>query len=43
MASTLDSYAPVKGEISRRLTGSLVAFETGETTAYGIGGVQDRG
>ena len=40
---TLDSYAPVKGEISRRLTGSLVAFETGETTAYGIGGVQDRG
>ena len=43
MASTLDSSAPVKGEISRRLTGSLVAFETGETTAYGIGGVQDRG
>ena len=43
MASTLDSYAPVKGEIPRRLTGSLVAFETGETTAYGIGGVQDRG
>ena len=43
MASTLDSYAPVKGEIARRLTGSLVAFETGESTAYGIGGVQDRG
>ena len=43
MASTLDSYAPVKGEISRRLTGSLVAFATGEPTAYGIGGVQDRG
>ena len=43
MSSVLDSYAPVKGEIERRKTGSLVAFETGETTAYGIGGVQDRG
>ena len=43
MSSVLDSYAPVKGEIERRKTGSLVAHETGETTAYGIGGVQDRG
>ncbi len=30
MASVLDSYAPVKGEIERRKTGSLVAFESGE-------------
>ena len=30
MSSVLDSYAPVKGEIERRLTGSLIAFETGE-------------
>ena len=29
MASTLDSYAPVKGEISRRLTGSLVEVYAG--------------
>ena len=43
MASTLDSYAPVKGEIERRQTGSLVAFETGEACAYGLGGIQDRG
>ena len=43
MASVLDSYAPVKGEIERRLTGSLVAFETGEACAYGLGNVQDRG
>ena len=43
MSSVLDSYAPAKGEIERRKTGSLVAHETGETTAYGIGGVQDRG
>ena len=43
MSSVLDSYAPMKGEIARRKCGSLVAFETGETTAYGLGGVQDRG
>ena len=43
MASVLDSYAPVKGDIERRQTGSLVAFETGDATAYGLGGVQDRG
>ena len=43
MASVLDSYAPVKGDIERRQTGSLVAFETGEATAYGLGGIQDRG
>ena len=30
MSSVLDSYAPMKGEITRRLTGSLIAFETGE-------------
>ena len=43
MASVLDSYEPVKGAIPRRATGSLVAFETGEACAYGLGGVQDRG
>ena len=43
MSSVLDSYAPMKGDIERRKTGSLVAFETGDTTAYGLGGVQDRG
>ena len=43
MASVLDSYEPVKGDIERRLTGSLVAFETGEACAYGLGNVQDRG
>ena len=43
MASVLDSYAPMKGEIARRQTGSLVAFETGESCGYGLGGVQDRG
>ena len=43
MSSVLDSYAPMKGEIARRKCGSLIAFENGDTTAYGLGGVQDRG
>ena len=43
MSSVLDSYAPMKGEIARRKYGSLIAFETGDTTAYGLGNVQDRG
>ena len=43
MASVFDSYAPVKGEVVRRGTGSLVAFETGEAVAYGLWNAQDRG
>ena len=43
MASTLDSYAPVKGEIERRGSGSLVAFESGDACAYGLFNAQDRG
>ena len=43
MASVFDSYAPFKGEVARRSTGSLVAFETGETNAYGLFNAQDRG
>ena len=43
MASVFDSYAPMKGEVKRRNTGSLVAFETGEAVAYGIFNTQDRG
>jgi GTP-binding protein len=43
MASVFDSYAPMKGEVHRRNTGSLIAFETGEAVAYGIFNVQDRG
>lgn len=36
-------YAPFKGEIPGRSRGSLVAFERGETTPYGIFSLQDRG
>ncbi len=43
MNSVFDSYQPFKGEISRRHTGSLVSFETGEAVGYGIFKIQDRG
>ena len=43
MASVFDSYAPYKGDLNRRNTGSLVAFETGESVSYGLFNAQDRG
>ena len=43
MSSVLDSYAPMKGDIERRKTGSLVAFETGEACTYGLYNAQERG
>ncbi len=43
MSSVLDSYAPMKGAIERRLTGSLIAFETGEACSYGLFNAQERG
>ena len=36
MASVFDSYAPYKGDISRRGNGSLISFETGESITYGL-------
>ena len=41
--SVFDSYAPYKGDITRRFTGSLVASEAGESTSYGVFNAQDRG
>ena len=43
MSSVLHSYAPMKGEIERRLVGSLIAHESGEAVAYGLGAAQERG
>ena len=43
MASVFEKYAPMKGEIQRRSTGSLVAFETGEAVTYGLYNAQERG
>ena len=38
-----DGYAPYKGDMYYRKTGSVIAFETGEATAYGLFNAQDRG
>jgi len=43
MSSVFEKYEPHKGDIARRLQGSLVAYETGEAVAYGLFGAQDRG
>ena len=43
MASVFDSYAPYKGELTRRNSGSLVAHETGESVTYGLWSSQERG
>ncbi|MEY8415099.1 translational GTPase TypA [Tissierella praeacuta] len=41
--SIFDSYAIYKGEIPKRKLGSLISFETGESTAYGLHSAQERG
>ena len=38
-----DGYEPYKGEIAYRATGSLIAFESGESVAYGLFSAQERG
>ena len=43
MASVFDSYAPYKGELSRRNSGSLISFETGDSVTYGLWAAQERG
>jgi len=41
--SLFDSYQPLKGEVLNRNRGSLVAWEDGKATAYGLFNAQDRG
>ena len=43
MGSVFDSYQDYKGEIPRRSTGSLIAFETGDSITYGLYNAQERG
>lgn len=43
MNHVFDSYEPFKGDIAQRPVGSLIAHETGQTTAYGLFAAQDRG
>lgn len=41
--TVFESYEPQKGEIQKRFTGSLIAYEDGEATSYGLFNAQDRG
>jgi len=43
MAHRFLDYEPWKGEIERRMNGSLIAMETGTAFAYAIDKLQDRG
>jgi len=43
LSPLFDGYKPVKGDMPRRRTGSLVAYETGEAVTYGLHSAQDRG
>lgn len=40
---TFDGYEPFRGEIPERQRGSLVSFETGETSTYGLFNAESRG
>ena len=41
--SVFMGYEPFKGEITKRFTGSLVSFDTGDAVGYGLFKVQERG
>jgi len=43
LSSVFFEYQPYKGDITRRYTGSLVSFDTGEAVGYGLFKIQDRG
>ena len=43
MASVFECYAPYKGDIPTRTTGSLISFETGVAVVYGLYNAQERG
>ncbi|MEG2349116.1 MAG: translational GTPase TypA [Hungatella sp.] len=43
MNTIFDDYAPFKGELNYRKTGSLIAYESGESITYGLYGAQERG
>ena len=43
MSHLFKEYGPWAGDLSTRVTGTLVATEAGETTAYALEGTQERG
>lgn len=43
MNTIFDGYGPYKGDLAYRKTGSLIAYESGETITYGLFNAQERG
>ena len=43
MSHLFKEYAPYAGEITTRITGTLVSMETGVTTAYSLAAIEERG
>ncbi len=43
MSSVFEKYDVERGEVTKRFTGSLISYEDGEATSYGIFNAQDRG
>lgn len=43
MNHVFECFEPYKGDVEERESGSIVSFETGETSAYGLYNTQDRG
>ena len=43
MNQLFDGYDEYKGDIEQRKRGSIISFETGESTGYGLWNTQDRG
>ena len=43
LSAVFAEYQPEKGEVTKRFTGSLIAYEQGVATSYGIFNAQDRG
>lgn len=43
MNTIFEGYAPYKGDLSYRKTGSLIAYESGESITYGLFAAQERG
>ena len=41
--SIFDSYEPYKGDIPRRVDASIISFDTGVASSYGLHNAQDRG
>ncbi|MBO7254126.1 MAG: translational GTPase TypA [Clostridia bacterium] len=43
MSAVFEKYDAERGEVTKRFTGSLISYEDGEATSYGIFNAQDRG